>query len=444
MRLLYLKSSECAKKNGNGYESVGDSTMPIFLYDALDAKGQEEKGQVEALCNKEAVSKIRNKGLFPTRVRAQNAGKKAAIKKASEDRPKRRDAGGKVKIKAVTEFARQMSTLQDAGLAILRSLRILERQQRGTFKRVIGYVADDIEGGATLSEAMGKYPRCFNRLFVNMVAAGEVGGVLDVVLVRVADFMEKSERLKSRIKGAMIYPTAVLIVSFFIVFGLMTFVIPRFSDVLTDLGDGQAKMPALTQVLLDIGTWLKGHYGLNAVCVASGPFVLIFMLKLIRRFRRGRYVTDWLKLHMPVIRKLVYKTSVARWTRTLATLISAGVPILDALKIARDTAGNEVYAEMLEKSLRAIRQGDTFAHPLRQSNVVDEIVVNMVEVGEETGDLDKMLTKVANNYDEQSDVLIGGMMSLLEPVMILVLGVIVGTIILAIFLPIIEYIMRSF
>ncbi len=410
--------------------------MPVFLYNALDTKGQEAKGQVEALCSKEAVSKIRNKGLFPTKVRPQNSARKTKAEKAVAIRPKRRGVGGKVKIKAVTEFARQMSTLQDAGLAILRSLRILERQQRGTFKRVIGCVADDIESGATLSEAMGKYPRCFNRLFVNMVAAGEVGGVLDVILVRVADFMEKSERLKAKIKGAMIYPVTVLTAAFFIVFGLMTFVIPVFSEILTDIGDGQKSLPKLTQVLFDMSIWLRGRYGLNAACVAAGPFACMFMFRFIRLFHRGRYITDWLKLHMPIVRKFVYKTSVARWTRTLATLINAGVPILDALKIARDTAGNEVYVDMLDKAIRAIRQGDTFANPLQRSNAVDEIVANMVEVGEETGELDKMLMKVANNYDEESDVLAGAMMSLLEPVMILLLGVVVGTIVLAIFLPV--------
>ncbi len=410
--------------------------MPIFLYDALDAKGHEDNGQIEALCDREAISKIRNKGLFPTKVRAKNVARKA--EKVVASRPKRHGVGGNVKIKAVTEFARQMSTLQDAGLAILRSLRILERQQKGTFKHVIGYVADDIEGGATLSEAMGKYPRCFSRLFVNMVAAGEVGGVLDAILIRVADFMEKSERLKSKIKGAMIYPVTVLIAAFFIVFGLMTFVVPRFSEILTDITDGQKGLPKITQVLMDMSIWLRGRYGLNAACVAASPFVLIFMLRLIRRFRRGRYTMDWLKLHLPIIRKLVYKTSVARWTRTLATLISAGVPILDALKIARDTAENEVYSEMLDKSLREIRQGNTFAQPLRRSNAVDEIVVNMIEVGEETGDLDKMLMKVANNFDEESDVLVGAMMSLLEPVMIIILGLVVGTIILAIMLPILD------
>ncbi|MHC4552634.1 MAG: type II secretion system F family protein, partial [Planctomycetota bacterium] len=387
--------------------------MPIFQYDALDAKGNESAGTIEALSSKEAISKIRNKGLFPTKVRAQNAAKKAKVARDAVGGPKRRGVGGKVKIKAVTQFARQMSTLQDAGLAILRSLRILEEQQKkGTFKRVIGYVADDIEGGATLSEAMSKYPKCFNRLFVNMVAAGEVGGVLDVILARVADFMEKSERLKAKLKGAMIYPLVVLFVAFVIVLALMYFIIPTFSEVLTDMSDGSASLPWLTAKLLGISNWLKGRNGLNILIILAVPLVIFVQIKLVRQFRAGRFASDWMKLHIPMVRRLVYATTVARWTRTLATLISAGVPILEALNITRETSENEIYSRMLGRVQQAIRQGDTFANPLRQSKTVDTIVVNMVDVGEETGDLDKMLMKVADNFDEEADVLVGALMSM--------------------------------
>lgn len=409
--------------------------MPVFQYTALDASGKEVKADIEALSSKEAISKIRNKGLFPTKVRAQNAAKK--VKAAAAAGPtRRRGTNAKVKLKRVTQFARQMATLQDAGLAILRSLRILEEQEKpGSFKRIIGYVAEDIEGGATLSEAMGKYPRCFNRLFVNMVAAGEVGGVLDVILNRVADFMEKSEKLKSKVKGAMVYPVAVLFVAFVIVMGLMIFVIPTFSEVLTDMSDGKAKLPGLTRGLLALSNWLQGRKGLNAGMVATIPFLILAFFRLMRKFYYSRFGMDWLTLHLPVIGKVAYKTTVARWTRTLATLISAGVPILEALNITRETSGNEVYARMLGKVHAAIRQGDTFANPLRQTKTVDSIVVNMVDVGEETGDLDKMLMKVADNFDEDADVLVGSLMSMLEPVLIVFLGMIVGTIVLAMFMP---------
>ncbi|MHC5082504.1 MAG: type II secretion system F family protein [Planctomycetota bacterium] len=381
--------------------------MPLFQYTALDERGQDAQGEIEALSCKEAVSKIRNKGLYPSKVRPRKASKKIApAQSAMADRDRRRTCG-KVKPKRLAQFARQMSTLQDAGLAILRSLRILEKQQKSApFKRVIGYVADDIEGGATLSEAMRKHPNCFSGLFVNMVAAGEVGGVLDVILMRVADFMERSQRLKSKIKGAMVYPVAVLTAAFFIVMGLMTFVIPMFSETLIDLTDGQGKMPALTQVLIDASAWLRGRYGMNALMVFLTPFVLTGIIKLIRKFSSGRYAMDWLKLHIPIVRGLVYKTTVARWSRTLATLINAGVPILDSIRITGATSGNEVYAAMLNNVQKSIRQGDTFARPLAMSGTVDDIVVNMIDVGEETGDLDKMLIKVADNFDEEAEVMI--------------------------------------
>ena len=411
--------------------------MPVFQYEALDEKGNEIKAEIEALSSKEAISKIRNKGFFPTKVRAKGAGKKVKAKTAARTK-KRRGAGGKVNVKAICNFARQLSTLQDAGLAILRSLRILEQQQKGgTLKRIIGYVADDIEGGATLSEAMNRYPRCFNRLFVNMIAAGEVGGVLDIILSRLADFMEKAQRLKSKVKGAMVYPLVVMSAALLIVLGLMIFIIPNFATVLMDMSDGESGLPALTQTLMDISNWLiRGGW----IIIIVSPFIFVAILKLIRRFRAGRYALDTINLKLPVAGTIIYKTSVARWTRTLGTLISAGVPILEALNITRETAGNEVYTSMLGKVHAAIRQGDTFANPLRQSKTVDALVVNMIDVGEETGDMDKMLEKVANNFDEEADVLVSSMMSLLEPIMILVLGALVGTIVVAMFLPMVRMI----
>ncbi|MHB0945684.1 MAG: type II secretion system F family protein [Sedimentisphaerales bacterium] len=410
--------------------------MPVFQYEALDSNGQEVKGQVDALSGEEALSKIRNMGYFPTKPPKPKGG--AREKKTGSSKPKsRRGAGGSVKVKQLTQFARQLSTLQDAGLPILRSLRILEEQQKpGTFKRVIGYVADDIEGGATLSEALGKFPKAFNRLFVNMVAAGEVGGVLDVILARLADFMEKAQKLKAKIKGAMVYPIVVMGAAFGIVMGLMLGVIPKFSEVLKEMTGGE--LPGLTRGLMATSDWIAFKYGW-AVLIAI-PFIWIMALRLIRQFPTGRLVMDLIYLKLPVVGQLVYKTGVARWTRTLGTLISAGVPILEAINITAETSGSEVYSNMLRKVHNAIRQGDTFANPLRQTKTVDGLVVNMIDVGEETGDMDKMLIKIANNFDEEIDVLVGSLMSLLEPIMILVLGAIVGVIVLAIFLPMVKII----
>jgi type IV pilus assembly protein PilC len=410
--------------------------MPVFQYVALDSQGVEIKDEVEALSEKEAISKIRNMGYFPTKVRSKAATRAGGAKAGA--RPKRRrGAGAKVKVKYITQFARQLSTLQDAGLPILRSLRILEEQQKsGNFKRIIGYVADDIEGGSTLSEAMGKYSRAFDRLFVNMVAAGETGGVLDLILSRVADFKEKAVRLKARVKGAMIYPCVVLTAAFLILLGLMTFVIPQFKAVLEEMVQG--KLNPVTTTVLGISAWIAFQYGWAVL--AGVPFAIILLLRLVRKVRVGRVVLDTIQLRLPVVGQLTSKVSITRWTRTLGTLISAGVPILDAINVTRETAGNEVYANMLTNVHNSIRQGDTFAGPLRQSKTVDLLVSNMVAVGEETGDLDKMLLKVADQYDEQVDVLVGGLMSMLEPIMIITLGSIVMTIVLAVFLPMIQVI----
>ena len=411
--------------------------MPIFQYSALDSQGVEIKDEIDALSQKEAISKIRNMGYFPTKVAARGAAKKTGARAGAAPK-KRRGAGGRVKVKAVTQFARQLSTLQDAGLPILRSLRILEEQQRsGTFRRTIGYVADDIEGGSTLSEAMGRHPKAFDRLLVSMVAAGETGGVLDLILSRVADFMEKAQKLKSRVKSAMIYPAVVISAAFLILLGLMLFVVPNFRDALTEMTEG-AELPKITQIVLGISNWIALQYGW--LVLLGVPFAIIITLKFIRRFRIGRYILDSIKLRVPVMGQISGKVSVTRWTRTLGTLISAGVPILDAINVTRETAGNEVFAKMLKNVHNSIRQGDTFAGPLRQSKTVDLIVSNMVAVGEETGDLDKMLLKVADNYDEQVDVLVASLMSMLEPIMIVVLGTMVMTIVLAIFAPMIQII----
>lgn len=405
--------------------------MPIFKYEALDSQGLSVKDEVEALSQKEAISKIQNMGYFPTKVRIAGAKKKAA--KAVRVAP-RRGAGGHIKSKLVTQFARQLSTLQDAGLPILRSLRILEEQQKsGTFKRVIGYVADDIEGGSTLSEAMARFPKAFDRLFVSMIAAGETGGVLDLILARVAEFMEKNQKLRSRVKSALVYPLVVLTAAFTILLLLMKYVIPQFKTVLRDMTD--KPLPRITEIVLGISSWIAYRYGWAVILAV--PVACIIFLKFVKKFRIGRMIIDTIKLHLPVVGTLSSKIAVTRWTRTLGTLIGAGVPILDAINTSRETAGNEVYGRMLGNVQNSIRQGESFAGPLKQSKTVDLIVSNMVAVGEETGDLDKMLIKVADNYDEQVDVLVASLMSLLEPIMIICLGLIVLTIVLSIFLPIV-------
>jgi type IV pilus assembly protein PilC len=409
--------------------------MPMFKYEALDSQGVSVKDEVEALSQQEAISKIRNMGYFPTKVISVAIKRKGPSKAAAQ--PKRRGAGGKVKSKVLAQFTRQLSTLQDAGLPILRSLRILEEQQKaGRFKRIIGYVADDIEGGATLSEAMSRYPKCFDRLLCSMIAAGETGGVLDLILARVSEFMEQAQKLKSRVKGAMVYPMVVLTAAFLILIGLMKWVIPKFMEVLTEMVQGE--LNKITVTVLAISDWIAFHYGWLILIMI--PVSIVIFIKFLRRFRVGRLVVDHVKLKLPILGALSSKISITRWTRTLGTLIGAGVPILDAINVTKETAGNEVYSNMLGKVHDSIRQGESFATPLRQSKTVDLIVSNMVAVGEETGDLDKMLLKVADNYDNQVETMVGSMMSLLEPLIIIVLGGIVMVIVLSVFLPMIQVI----
>ena len=413
--------------------------MPTYAFEAMNSSGQEVKDEIEADSSEAAIAKIRQKGFFPTRVREKAAKKSVRKKKSAENTgPTRKmpiSIGG-VSTKQLTAFTRQLSTLQDAGLPILRSLQILEQQQKpGLLKAIIGGVAEDVEGGASLSDSMAKYPKAFDKLYVNMVNAGEAGGVLDLILARLADFMEKAQKLKKKVIGAMIYPAVVISIAVGIVSMIMIFVIPKFEQIFKDF---KVELPPVTQYLLIVSRWFANEYGW-AYVIAS-PFVFFGILKLARMSEGGRFVVDVIKLKIPILGSIVSKSVIARFTRTLGTLISAGVPILDAINITKETSGNEVYMRALTKVHDAIREGESMADPLRATKVCDAIVVNMVDVGEETGDLDKMLLKVADNYDNDVDVLVGSLISILEPVMVVVLGLIVGFIVIALFMPMITLI----
>jgi type IV pilus assembly protein PilC len=425
--------------------------MPTYLYEAINAAGKPEKGRIEAANSDEAMAAVRQNGFFPTSVREEKLKgvSKKASKQAEAPAAKKKKRGinisiGKVKTKTLTQFTRQLSTLQDAGLPLLRSLQILEQQQKpGKLKTILLDVVEDVESGTSLSDSMSKHPKAFDRLYSKMVAAGEIGGVLDVILQRLATFMEKGERLKSRIKGAMIYPICVIIVAVAIVTGIMYFVIPKFKDIFNDF---DVTLPGLTLWLIDASLWIAGtpEEGKQSipgyVWVIAAPFLIFFFFKLVRKTKPGRAITDIVVMKIPVIGTLVEKTSVARFSRTLGTLIAAGVPILEAVLITRDTSGNHVYEKALTGVHDSIREGESVAAPLREAKVCDSIVVNMIEVGEETGDLDVMLMKIADNYDEEVDVAVTALLSLLEPALVVVLGGIVGTIVLALFLPLVKMI----
>ena len=427
--------------------------MPTFQYEAKDESKQTVRDTVEAADTKEAIARIRSQGLFPMAIREQKtkrSGKGRGGGGGGAASGTKKGMGeisiniGGVSSKQLTTLTRQLSTLQDAGLPILRSCDILHQQQKpGLLKDALGEIHEDVSSGSSLSDAMAKHPKAFNKLYTKMIAAGEVGGVLDLILQRLADFLEKAAKLKKRIISAMIYPTAVITIAAVIVLGIMIFIVPKFKDIFADF---DAEMPAVTNHLINTSTWLAGPiFGINenqtipgVVYVLFIPVFLVMGVKLIRKSGPGKAAMDRITLLTPVLGGLVKKTVIAKFTRTLGTLINAGVPILDAINITAETTGNYIYERALKNVHDSVRAGESFADPLRKAKVTDAIIVNMIDVGEETGDLDKMLLKIADNYDEEVDNAVAGLVSLLEPIMVVVLGVIVGGIVIALFLPMIS------
>lgn len=410
--------------------------MPVFRFEAMDAGGKAVKNEVDAATSEEAISKIRAMGYYPTKVTEKGGRKtKGGPKAGPGDRARPVRSVGKVALKDLTQFTRQLATLQDAGLPILRSLRILENQQKpGPLRVGLRLVADDVEGGSTLSEAMEKHPRAFNRLYCKMVQAGEIGGVLDLILNRLAEFMERAQALKRKVIGALIYPMVVVFFAILIVTGIMVFVVPKFEEIFREF---DTELPAVTELLLNTSRWFAS-YGWAVVLFT--PVVVWGLFKMLKQFEEGRYFVDMLKLKLPLFGSIINKTVIARFTRTLATLIHAGVPILEAINITRDTTGNEVFSRALEKVHDGIREGESFAGPLRATKAVDSLVVNMIDVGEETGELDKMLEKVADSYEDEVETMVSSLVSLLEPVLVVVLGSVVGFIVIALFMPLVSLI----
>jgi type IV pilus assembly protein PilC len=405
--------------------------MPLFKFEAMDTTGAEVKDSVEAPSEEEAQQKIKQMGYFVTKIQEVSAPKKKGKKKGPRRKKKTFTIGG-VRNKHLCTFTRQFSTLQDAGLPVLRSLKILEGQMRpGVLKNALMDVVDDVESGLTLSEAFGKHPKCFDRLYVSMVKAGEAGGALEIILQRLADFKEKAQSLKRRVTGAMVYPIVVITTAVGILSFIMIFIIPKFEKIFKEF---ELTLPAPTLLLMDTSKWFVTYW----YVIPLVPLCLWLFLKLVRLNRYGAYAVDWIKLRIPIMGGIVEKTTVARTMRTLGTLISSGVPILEALTIVRETCTNMVFENCYLKIYESIREGDTIAQPLKESRIVDDMVVNMIDVGEETGDLDTMLSKIADVYDEEVDVLVESLISILEPMMIVVLGLIIGSIVIALFLPMIK------
>ncbi|MCE9583231.1 MAG: type II secretion system F family protein [Planctomycetes bacterium] len=406
--------------------------MPIFTYEAVDNKGKKIKAEVEAATQQDAMSKVHAQGLFPTNVQQKQA--EAAKGAAASTKKKGLRLGGGVSQKQLTQFTVQLSILQDAGLPIVRSLKILTEQMKPcALKGIVAQVAEDVESGSSLSEALSKHPKAFDRLYVNMVKAGEAGGVLDTILQRLAVYMEKAAALKRKIIGASIYPAAVISIAVLIVSGILIWVIPQFKTVFDDLG---AELPLPTMLLLKMSDFLVSFWWL----LPAVPFAIYVVYKMIVKNKGGRMALDKTKLHMPLFGEIIKKSVISRFCRTLGTLIASGVPILEALSIVKNAVGNEVISNAVQIVHDSIREGESIAEPLGQTKVFDDIVVNMIDVGEETGELDKMLIKVADNYDDEVDAAVGALMSIMEPMMIIGMGLTIGFIVVALFLPLVSLI----
>lgn len=402
--------------------------MPRFAYKALNKEGKEVFGIIDSESQALAINDVRSLGFFPTQVREA---------RKSDERRARRDKGGisefymgGVKTKQLVVMTRQLATLIDAGLPLLRSLNVLIAQQKPSKLRdILREISTDIQSGSTFAEGLAKHPKAFDRLFVNMVRAGEVGGMLEVVLNRLAMFMERRQALKRKVRGALIYPIAVVVIATGIVSFLLVRVVPVFAEIFADFG---AQLPAPTQFLVSCGDFMQYRWWLLLVIVNS----TIISIKFLAKSTLVKRVMDRVVLKVPLVGDLVRKVGVARFARTLGTLITSGVPILQALKITKDTIGNEVIQNAVQKVHDSIKEGDTIAAPLDEAKVFPAMVVNMIDVGEETGSLDSMLMKVADIYDAEVEAAVEAMLALMEPMIIIGLGGVIGFIVVALYLPI--------
>jgi type IV pilus assembly protein PilC len=408
--------------------------MAVFQFKAHDKRSNKEiSDSIEASSQMEAIAAIKRQGLLPIEVKEAKAkGGKAQSGGAAKGGG---FSFGGVKPKVVTLFTRQLSTLQDAGLPIVQSLQILTDMQRpGKFKSSLGGVTEEVQSGTMLSEAMTRYPKIWDKLYTNLVKAGETAGALDVILRRLAEFREKAERLKKKVIGALVYPAAVMTIAGAILTFIMVFIVPKFETIFKELG---VPLPGVTIALIDFSNFIGSWWGLSLLL---GGILFIVGVKMVKQTEKGANFVDRVWMKTPVFGNIIKKGSVARFTRTLGTLVTSGVGFLDALDITKSATPNVVVRNAIQAVRDSVKEGETINEPLRRSGVFDDIVVNMIKVGEETGELDKMLIKIADNYDEEVDAAVAAMMSLLEPLLIVFMGGAVGFIVIALFMPLIKLI----
>jgi len=429
--------------------------MATFQYIAKDSSGKETRGTVEAGDRNSAIASVRAMGLLPTalgEVKGASAAPppaKGAAKGAKKPKAKSglnkdikinirmpKFLQGRIKTKILTQFTRQLATLVNAGLPLMRGIEVLKRQMKDPrMQEALVGISDNIAAGGTFSESLTAYPKIFDKLYVNMVKAGEAGGVLEVVLARLAEFAEKSERIKNKVKGAMIYPCVVLFAAVGITWFLLVMVIPKFKQVFNDMLGGQ-ELPQITEIVIQASEFMQN----NGLQIAIGVVAVVVVFKILAKTEKGAYLLDILKLKMPVTGTLAQRSAVSKFTRTLGTLLSSGVPILQSLLITRDTTGNRVLTNAIQNVHDSVKEGESMTQPLSQCKVFPPMVVSMVEVGEETGALADMLTRIANTYDDEVDNAVAGMTAAIEPALIIVLALVVGTIVIAMFMPMIKII----
>jgi type IV pilus assembly protein PilC len=405
--------------------------MAKFSYTAVDARGKQAIGTVEANDQNDAIAQIRQLGFYPQRLDEAKDDEAVVV-----DKPKAQKKGAKVKTKVLTIFTRQLATLIDAGLPLLRGLNTLARQERNPVMRnTMASIAASVESGSTFSEALAQHPGVFNKLYVNMVKAGELGGVLEIVLTRLAEFQEKSQKIKGKVVSAMVYPLVVLVIAMVILSFLLVFIVPKFQQIFADALPGQP-LPGITLFVIGLSHLLISQWYL----VLGGIAAIVIGFKVFASTTAGAIILDRLVLRLPIFGDLMSKTSISRFSRTLGTLISSGVPILQALNITRDTAGNHVVASAISRIHDSVKEGESVVEPMEASGVFPPMVTSMVQVGEETGQLPDMLVKVADVYEGEVDNVVTSLTSILEPIMIVMLAVIVGTIVVALFMPMVKLI----
>ncbi len=404
--------------------------MAKYNYTAIDPTGAQKTGKIEADSEETAKNMLAAQGLMVTTIAS-------AVSRSSATKIKSKQTFGLgkiIKTEDLAVFTRQLATLLEAGLPLLRGLEVMIRQERNKrFKQVLTGIAENVRSGNNMSDGLMQYPRVFDRLFVNMVKAGEAGGVLDVVLGRLAKFMEKSVKTAKKVKSAMVYPMVVVTVAVIIVAVLMVFVVPQFQKIFADMLGGAA-LPAVTQLVVNVSTFMQE----NILATIGIAIAVYFGFKMLMKTKVGRRAKDKMALSIPKIKDFNIKVNVSRFARTFGTLMSSGVPILEALTITRDTIPNSVVQDALTKVHDRVRDGESLATPLEQQKIFPNMVTSMIDVGEETGELSEMLNRIADNYDEDLDNAVAALTSIIEPVMIAGLAVIVGTIVIALFLPIIK------